>query len=73
MFNGSAESFSILKQFHCVAVVIYEVVVLSTGNSIENTYLMPVLLLFVIPAIAGLMKLEKHTEERTSLIPSINE
>lgn len=61
MYNGSAESFSILKQFHCVSFVAYEVVILSTGNSIEITYLMPVLLLFAIPAIAGLMKLEKQT------------
>ena len=56
-FDGAPESFAILQQFHCFAFVLYEILTLSTDNSIPLKYMMPFLLVFTIPALIRLCRL----------------
>ena len=56
-FKGAPESFAIVKQFHCLVFVVYEVIVLLTDNSIPLEYMMPVLFCFALPAWMGLLRL----------------
>ena len=60
LFEGKTESFAVVKQFHSVSFVIYEIISLTTSNSIPVKYIMPVLLIFIIPALIGLRKLPKE-------------
>ena len=61
-----------VKQFHCFSFVLYEIVALATGNSIPIKFIMPVLLLFAIPALVGLRKLPAYPEEaKESKVPEI--
>ena len=67
-FKGAPQSFAILKQFHSFAYVLYEIVALSTGNSIPIKYIMPFLLIFTIPAFIGLCRLPTETAKKDSLV-----
>ena len=69
-FKGAPESFAIVKQFHCFAYVVYEIVVLSTDNSIPLKFIMPFLLMFTIPASMGLAKLPAEEKKKGSLLES---
>ena len=69
-FKGAPESFAIVKQFHCFAFVLYEIVALTTDNSIALKYIMPFLLIFAIPAFVGLLKLPGEDSKKESLLES---
>ena len=53
-FGGVAKSFAVVKHFHCVCFMIFEIVILVTDNGLEIKYMMAVLVLAVIPALATL-------------------
>lgn len=59
LYEGKVEAFAITKQFHCISFIIYEVVALSTNNSLDIKYIMMVLIVFAIPAIWGVYKAPK--------------
>lgn len=54
LYGGKPESFALTKQFHCFSFVIYEVVAMTTNNSIPVPYLMFALLALAIPAMWGI-------------------
>ena len=67
-FKGAPQSFAITKQFHSFAYVLYEIVALSTGNSIPIKYIMPFLLIFTVPACMGLCRLPAEDSKKESLV-----
>ena len=56
LYGGKPESFALTKQFHCLAFVIYQVVAMSTNNSLPILYIMIVLMGFGLPAMWGIIK-----------------
>ena len=66
-FKGAPQSFAITKQFHSLSYVVYEIIALSTNNSIPIQHIMPFLLIFTIPACIGLTKLPNE-ESKESLL-----
>lgn len=71
-FQGKTESFAVVKQFHSVAVIMYQIVSMSTGNGIQIKYLMSGLVLFAFPSLFLIRKLFYKTEkEEEALISEI--
>ena len=63
IYGGHYESFAVVKQFHCICYLVYQVVMMSTGNAIPVSYIMMFLLLLVIPAYYGLLKMPNESIE----------
>lgn len=59
VFGGKVESFVIVKQFHCVSMILYNTLSVLTANSIPVMYLMLGLMLFGVLALITLRKLPK--------------
>lgn len=57
IYGGVPESFAIVKQFHSLAFVIYELVSIPTNNSLPVDYIMIGIVIFVVPAIFSITKL----------------
>jgi hypothetical protein len=54
LYEGKPESFALTKQFHCVSFIIYQIVAMTTNNSLPVIYIMIVLCLLGVPAILGI-------------------
>jgi hypothetical protein len=57
VYGGQAGQFGLVKQFHGIAFLIYQIVAILTDNSLPITGIMPVLLLFAVPSFLLLRKL----------------
>lgn len=59
VFHGNVNSFVIVKQFHCVSMILYDTLSVTTANSIPIVYLMLGLIAFALLALFALTKLPK--------------
>ena len=51
LFKGKTESFAIVKQFHSFSIIIYQIISMTTHNSIPVKYLMIPLIFFAFPSL----------------------
>lgn len=68
LFDGKYESFAIVKQFHCVPILLYYLISFLTDNSIEVKYLMTVLFFLSIPSLYLLTRLTENKENLLSVV-----
>ena len=64
IYKGRTESYAIVRQFHSVSLIFYEIFAIVTKNSVELKYIMTVLFLFGFPALFLLRNLEEGSEEK---------
>lgn len=57
LFEGKSESYAVVKQFHCAAMVVFFIVSALTHNDLPVRYVMSFLILFTFPAIFGILRL----------------
>ena len=71
LYEGKTESYGIVRQFHSVSLISYEIFAIFTKNSVELKYIMLVLFFFGFPALyllKGIESVENATEQKYSLI-----
>lgn len=68
LYGGKPESFALTKQFHCFSFVVYQVVAMSTNNSIPVIYIMMVLLGLGIPAMWGICKSPSENSKEVEVV-----
>ena len=54
MYEGSKQSFAIVRQVHSLTFIIYEVISMTTHNSISIAYIVPAMISLIIPCLIGL-------------------
>ena len=64
VFGGVAKSFAVVKHFQNVCVLVFQIVMLATDNSLDIKYMMMILLLALMPALTGLRRLPESSAEK---------
>ena len=68
LFEGRYEAFAVIKQFHCVSLVLYYLISMLTENSIPVYYLMIALLILVFTSLYLTKQLPEDQRSASSII-----